>query len=38
MLVKAREAAEVAHADTLLDQLRTLQQRTLDLLENAEDE
>ena len=36
-LLKAQEAQEVARADSLLDQLRQLQQKALELLEKAED-
>ncbi len=35
-LVKAQEAAEVANADTLLAQVRTLQARALGILDTAE--
>ena len=35
-LVKAQEAREVAHADTLLDHLQCLQQKALDILAEAE--
>src|SRR6266545_2933433 len=37
-LVQAREAAEVAHADSLLDQVKDLQASTLAQLERAEAE
>lgn len=37
-LAKAQEAREVAQADSLLDQLRDLQRRTLTILEAAEKE
>jgi hypothetical protein len=36
-LAKAQEAEEVAQADDLLDQVRGLQMRTLDILEAAEE-
>jgi hypothetical protein len=36
-LAKAQEAEEVAQADTLLEQMRDLQQRTLTILEAAEE-
>ena len=35
-LVRAQEARDAAQADTLLDQLRTLQERTLEILRKAE--
>jgi len=35
-LLKAREVEEVAHADDLLEQVRHLQARALDILERAE--
>jgi hypothetical protein len=35
-LLKAREVEEVAHADDLLDQVRSLQAHALDILERAE--
>jgi hypothetical protein len=35
-LLKAREAEDVAQADDLLDQVRTLQNHALDILERAE--
>jgi hypothetical protein len=36
VLTKAQEAAEVAHADNLLDQLKALQSKALELLAAAE--
>lgn len=36
VLVKAQEASEVAHADTLLDQVRSLQAKALGILAEAE--
>ena len=36
LLTQAQAAEETAHADTLLDQLRSLQQRTLSILDQAE--
>lgn len=36
-LVKASEAQEVAHADTLLEQVRTLQGRALSILDRADE-
>src|SRR5215208_5184631 len=35
-LLKAREAEEVAHAENLLEQVRTLQAHALDILDRAE--
>src|SRR5688500_11190190 len=35
-LTKAAEAAEVAHADTLLDQVRALHKKALSILDKAE--
>ena len=35
-MLKAREAQEVAHADGLLAQLQSLQQKTLEILARAE--
>ena len=35
-MVKATEAGEVAHADSLLDQLQCLQRKALDILAGAE--
>ena len=35
-LIKAEEAREVAHADTLLEQLKQLQKKALELLSKAE--
>jgi len=37
-LAKAKDAAEVANADTLLDQAQSLQQRALAILSGAEEE
>jgi hypothetical protein len=36
-LAKAQEAGEVAQADTLLEQVRDLQERALDILDKAEE-
>ncbi len=36
-LVKAKDAAEVAHADTILDQVQTLRDRALKILDTAEE-
>tara|TARA_B100000745_G_scaffold203266_1_gene134221 strand:- start:96 stop:242 length:147 start_codon:yes stop_codon:yes gene_type:complete len=35
-MLKAREAQEVAHADGLMAQLQSLQQKTLEILARAE--
>ncbi len=37
-LTKAKEAEEVAHADNLLEQVRGLQERALEILSKAEEE